>query len=96
MTAPQQPAPVQSPAQAPVVQPAPDPAAAPVPAPVNTGAPWPPDEQTLLQLQMDARFSIIEEPGDETENADRQTEPSPGTTSPAPVQQAPQQLPVKE
>jgi hypothetical protein len=96
VTAPVQPAPEQNPAQVPVQQPVPAPAAAPEPAPVDPNAPWPPDEQTLMQLQMDARFSIIEESGDEAtpETADRQVAPSPGPTPPAP-QQA-QQAPVKE
>lgn len=91
MTAPQPPAPVQPPAQAPVPE-APAPAAAPAPV-AESGdqtAPWPPDEATLLQLQMEASFSIIDEPADEgTQGADRQN-PSAGTTPP-PQQQAPPQ-----
>lgn len=64
---------------------------APAPTP---GVTWPPDDQTLLAMQMDARFSIIEEPaGDQPEGADRQTAPV-GTTppaTPAPIPQAPVQ-----
>jgi uncharacterized protein DUF6582 len=71
---------------------------APVPAPeagqVEGQQPWPPDDETLMQLQMDARFSIIDEPaeGAVPQGADRQAEPSAGTT-PAPVP-APAQAPV--
>lgn len=88
MTAPQ-PAPV--PAQAPVPE-VPAPAAAPVPEqePGDQTAPWPPDEATLLQLQMEASFSIIDEPtGEEAPGADRQNPPV--GTAPQPQQQAPPQ-----
>ena len=97
------PTPVASPAAPSQEQaPAPEPAAAPgqVPAPTppedaGTGA-WPPDEATLLQMQMDARFSIIDEPAEGAEvaetEADRQdtVTPSAGPTPPAPGQTPPQ------
>ena len=101
MTAPVQPAPEQNPAQVPVQQPVPAPAAAPEPAPEDgedseRAKIWPPPPEKLLEFMMGARFSIIEESGDEAtpETADRQVAPSPGPTPPAP-QQA-QQAPVKE
>lgn len=100
-----QPALEQSPTQAPVVQPAPDSAAAPVPAPAvplgpdddqERAAIWPPPPEKLLEFMMGARISIIDEPGGETDDADRQTVLPPGTSAPAPARQAPQQPPVKE
>jgi hypothetical protein len=48
---------------------------------------------------MDARYAIIDEPGDEavtTDEADRQAAPSLGSTPPALPQQQAQQVPVKE
>lgn len=100
MTAPQQPAPVQSPAQAPVVQPAPDPAAAPVPAPAvplgpeddpERAAIWPPPPEKWLEMMMDARYAIIDEPAEGAkqvpQGADRQAPapaPSTGQTPPQP------------
>lgn len=80
----QPPEPAPAPPQAPQGQ-------VPVPVPeagvVEGQGPWPPDDETLMQLQMDARFSIIEEPteGAIPQGADRQAEPSAGTT-PAPGQ----------
>ena len=101
MTAPQQPAPTQDPAQAPVVQPVqPAPEGASGPAPdedSDRAAIWPPPPEKWLEFMMDARYAIIEESGDGAADAgaDRQVAPSPGTTPPAPTQQ-PQQPPVKE
>lgn len=88
MTAPQQPAPVQSPAQAPAQSPVPAPATVPVPAPVEGNpatAAWPPDDATLMQLMMDARFSIIEEPAGEADSVRAETgAPPAGPQAPAP------------
>lgn len=102
MTAPQQPAPTQDPAQVPVQAPAPEGASGPAPEDGEDDSErakiWPPPPEKLLEFMMGARFSIIEEPGGEqADNADRQAAPSPGTTPPAPAQPAPpQQAPVKE
>jgi hypothetical protein len=87
---------VQSPAAAPGA-PAPAPGAgAPgqEQAPVQVGS-WPPDDETLLRLQMDARFSILDEPaGGDTAGADTNSETPAGPKAPAPATtQAP---PVKE
>jgi uncharacterized protein DUF6582 len=68
---------------------------APAQAVPTPGVTWPPDDQTLLAMQMDARFSIIDEPaGGQTEGADRQEAPV-GATSPA-VQAPTPQAPVQE
>jgi hypothetical protein len=90
---PPEPAPSPAPPQAPGEQ-----VPAPVPAPEagqveGDGQTWPPDDATLLQMQMDARFSIIDEPAEGAEvasnGADRQAAtPSAGaTTPPAPPAQ---------
>jgi hypothetical protein len=52
---------------------------------------WPPDDDTLLRLQMDARFSILDEPaGSDTTGADTGQGSPAGATPPAPAtQQAP-------
>jgi hypothetical protein len=59
---------------------------APAPEAGMSDQPWPPDPETLMQMQMDARFSIIEEPAGGAEvvpGADRQqTTPPAGATSP--------------
>jgi hypothetical protein len=59
------------PAPSPVAAPQAPQGQAPVPAPeagqVEGGSTWPPDDATLLQMQMDARFSIIEEPAEGAE-----------------------------
>ena len=77
------PSPVQPP-QAPVGQ---APAPTPEPGQAAGGQTWPPDDATLLEMQMDARFSIIEEPAEGAEvasdGADRQAAtPSAGATTP--------------
>jgi hypothetical protein len=87
---------VQSPAAAPGA-PAPAPGAgAPgqEQAPAQVGS-WPPDDESLLALQMDARFSILDEPaGGDTAGADTNSETPAGPKAPAPATtQAP---PVKE
>lgn len=86
MTAPAAPAPVPPPEQA-TAPPAPDPAAAPAPAEGGNDT-WPPDPQTLIQMMMDARFSIIDEPaGDVAQGADRQVPPAGATPPPQPPAQ---------
>jgi hypothetical protein len=83
MTAPQQPPP--APEQGTLPPPAPEAQQTPSEAVPQGEVPWPPDPQTLIQLMMDARFSIIEESaGEGTQGADRQ-EPTPaGPPSPQP------------
>lgn len=72
------------------------PAPAPVaPAPADGTPPtWPPDDAKLLEMQMDARYSIIEEPDEEavtSTGADRQgAASSTGSPAPAPGQTPPQ------
>jgi hypothetical protein len=81
-------------------EPAPSPVAAPqapqgqVPVPSPEAGesgpqqPWPPDDETLMQLQMQARFSIIDEPGEVSEEstttdaARQNVATSPGTITP--------------
>ena len=88
------------PAPTPVTAPQAPQGQAPVPAPEagevegGTDGTWPPDDTTLLQMQMDARYSIIEEPteGAEVANADRQEAtpsvgPAEGQTPPQPQAQ---------
>lgn len=93
MTAPQQPVapvPVQDPATQQVPVPVPEQPAAPA---ADSNSPWPPDEQTLLQLQMDARFSILDEPaGSDSEDADLGAQPA-GATTPAPAATEPVPVP---
>jgi len=91
----QPPEPVPSPAVAPQAPVGQAPAPAPAPEAGEAGPQtWPPDDAMLLQMQMDARYSIIEEPAGDTEavttDADRQqqTTPPAGTTPPQPTAQA--------
>lgn len=95
MTAPQQPAPTQDPAQAPVVQPvqpAPEGASGPAPDEDSERAQiWPPPPEKWLEMMMDARYAIIDEPAEGAkqvpQGADRQAPapaPSTGQTPPQP------------
>ncbi len=80
----QPPEPVPAPATVPVVPPgqAPVPAPAPEAGQVEGGQTWPPDPATMLQLMMDARYSIIEEPdGDQVPVSDAGA--TPGVTPPS-------------
>ena len=78
----------QPPEPAPMAAPPQAPQQGQVPAPTDQapGSVWPPDDATLLRMQMNARFSIIDEPADQVadQGADQQTT-SAGTTSPAPA-----------
>lgn len=89
MTAPQQPV-TPTPEQAPM-QPDPTLGQGPAPAPAENGAqataPWPPDDATMMQLMMDARFSIIEESAGvaDSDSADLGAAPADATPQPAPA-----------
>lgn len=87
----QPPEPVPSPVVAPQAPVGQAPAQA-APVPVESGAgQWPPDDVMLLQMQMDARYGIIEESAgatEETPGADRQPPPPAGATPPQPQAQA--------
>ena len=70
----------QPPGPAPAMVP-PQPPQEQAPAPESDQV-WPPDDATLMAMQMDARFSIIDEPDEgapEAESADQVTPPSTGT-----------------
>jgi hypothetical protein len=85
-------------AQPPVPAPGPPPIMPQEPVPVDSSTegasgPWPPPDQDLIALQMDARFSIINEPAGAqttTPGADRQGPPA-GATAPPPAAPTPAQ-----
>lgn len=88
----------QPPEPAPVVPPASPQVQSPegqVPAPeagqVEGGQVWPPDEATMLAMQMDARFSIIDEPGEGAEVATASADRQAATPPPGPQGQVPPQ-----
>lgn len=62
---------------------APVPAATPTAAPAEGEGVWPPDEQTMLSMQMNARFSIVDEPADDTETEGAGQGLSAGTPPPS-------------
>jgi hypothetical protein len=78
-------------AQPPVPAPGPPPVQPQEPVPVDSSTegasgPWPPPDPDLIALQMDARFSIIDEPAGgqtTTPGADRQEPPAGATAPPA-------------
>lgn len=88
MTAPVAPDP-QAPAPgAPVLAPAPG-AEVPAPDAAVGDQVWPPDPQTMIQMMMDARFSIIDEPAGDVSNpgANRAETAPAGTPPPQPQAQ---------
>lgn len=60
----------------------------------EAAGPWPPDDDTLLALQMDARFSIIDEPAEDSAGGANQQQPEAGTQAPSEPPPPPQQQPA--